>query len=171
MMYGPARIPPEENLPANVILFTNFHLADWRPTASSTSRRTAPRGLDAVLGRVPAVRQPRLAPGERVPDPAHLQRLLVAVHADPRGPDRRRVHARRGVPQLGAGRPKLYLAARLWWEPKADVNALLGQFCRDLFGPAAGDMEAYFREWEKLWIALDNTKGPERKLFLWDRQF
>ncbi len=41
------------------------------------------------------------------------------------------------------------------------------QSCRTCFVGCVG----YFTSLERLWITLDNVKGPERKLFQWNRQF
>jgi hypothetical protein len=46
---------------------------------------------------------------------------------------------------------KAWLAARLLWDPAADVPALEAQFYRDLYGPAAGEVQAFFGEAEAAW--------------------
>jgi len=74
-------------------------------------------------------------------------------------------------PNWGLDGPKYWLMNRLWWEPELDPEMLWQQFCDDMFGPAAAPMRSYWRRWETLWIAMDNVKGPERKLFRWGRQF
>ncbi|MFQ5811559.1 MAG: DUF4838 domain-containing protein, partial [Armatimonadota bacterium] len=66
-------------------------------------------------------------------------------------------------PNWGLDGPKLYLMGQLWWDPHADVEALLRQFCDDMFGPAADPMHGYFTTLEALWIELNNDR--ERKRF------
>jgi hypothetical protein len=71
----------------------------------------------------------------------------------------------------GMDGPKLYIVSRLWWNPDEDVDALWRQFCADMFGPAAETMRNYFSRLERLWTVLDNEEGPERKLKRWSTQF
>jgi hypothetical protein len=54
---------------------------------------------------------------------------------------------------------KAWLAARLLWDPAAAVPALEQQFYRDLYGPAAGDVQAFFGEAEAAWR---EQPGPPR---------
>jgi hypothetical protein len=46
---------------------------------------------------------------------------------------------------------KAWLAARLLWDPEADATALEAQFYGDLYGPAAGDVRAFFERAEAAW--------------------
>jgi hypothetical protein len=46
---------------------------------------------------------------------------------------------------------KAWLAARLLWDPGANTAALEAQFYGDLYGPAAGDVQAFFEEAEAAW--------------------
>jgi hypothetical protein len=43
-----------------------------------------------------------------------------------------------------------YVLARLLWNPKADVDAVLEDYCRAGFGPAAGQVREYFRAIEDM---------------------
>jgi hypothetical protein len=47
------------------------------------------------------------------------------------------------LPAPAAQGPSLYLAARLMWNHRADVDALLADYHQNLFGPAAAPMAAY----------------------------
>ncbi len=172
LVYGPARFPPDSAMPANVVLFTNFHVAELdadRILAPEAATGVSP--LDEVLSRARTYGNhdwyhgngflvPRIYSG-------YWSRFMRALAAKADGA---MMHAE-AYPNWGLDGPKLYITARLWQEPGLDVEELLGQFCGDMFGPAAAPMRAYFTELEKLWIALDNVKGPERKLFQWGRQF
>ncbi len=172
MAYGPARFPPEDDLPPNVILFTNFHIAEWEADRIlAPDAETGVSRLDLVLSRCRyygnhdwyhgnGFLMPRIYSG-------YWSRFMRHLAAEVDGAY---MHAE-AYPHWGLAGPKLYVTARLWSEPDLDVEALLERFCTDLFGPAAGPMREYFTQLEKLWIALDNVKGPERKLFLWQRQF
>ncbi len=42
--------------------------------------------------------------------------------------------------------PLFYVAARRMWDPNASADALLGDACRKLFGPAAGPMRRFYGE-------------------------
>jgi hypothetical protein len=42
-----------------------------------------------------------------------------------------------------------YLKARLLWDADADVEALIHEFCRDMYGEAAEAMQTYYAEFEK----------------------
>lgn len=44
---------------------------------------------------------------------------------------------------LAAELPSIYIAAKLMWDDKADVNALMTDFCSKFFGPAALPMRRY----------------------------
>lgn len=44
---------------------------------------------------------------------------------------------------LAAELPSIYIAAKLMWDDKADVNALMSDFCSNFFGPAALPMRRY----------------------------
>ena len=48
--------------------------------------------------------------------------------------------------------PSYYVAARVWWDPDRDVDALINEFHTTLFGPAAAPMAAYWDRHEKLWL-------------------
>ncbi|HRJ72433.1 MAG TPA: DUF4838 domain-containing protein, partial [Terrimicrobiaceae bacterium] len=47
-----------------------------------------------------------------------------------------------------------YVTAKLLWDPTADVDALIADYCRAGFGPAAPQVQAYFDELEKLTTEL-----------------
>ena len=58
-----------------------------------------------------------------------------------------------------------------WHEARLErLEAELKQFCDDMFGPAAGEMLAYFTLLEDLFCNHLNRR-TEQKLFRWNRQF
>lgn len=54
--------------------------------------------------------------------------------------------------------PMIWSLARMQWDAKADVDALLNEFYAKMFGPASGTMRAYFELLERSW----NTPRPGR---------
>jgi hypothetical protein len=172
LVYGPARFPPDEKMPPNVVLFTNFHIAELEADRILTPHpETGISRLDYVTRRCSfygnhdwyhgnGFLMPRIYSGYW----SQFMRALAdrvdgaAMHAE-------------AYANWGLDGPKYYIVGRLWWEPRLEVDRLLRQFCDDMFGPAAEPMADYFTSLEKLWITLDNVKGPERKLFQWSRQF
>lgn len=74
-------------------------------------------------------------------------------------------------PNWGLDGPKLWVLTRLWWDPSQDPQALTREFCRDMFGPGAAGMAAYFETLEKFWDKINVVDGPERKLNRWGTQF
>jgi hypothetical protein len=54
-------------------------------------------------------------------------------------------------PNWGMQGPANYVLMRLAWDVDQDTEALVGRFCEDLFGPAAGPMREYFRLCEERW--------------------
>jgi len=48
--------------------------------------------------------------------------------------------------------PKAWIASQLLWDPEQDVDALLDDFCRGMFGAAAGPMRRYFDLCERVWM-------------------
>jgi hypothetical protein len=48
--------------------------------------------------------------------------------------------------------PKAWLASQLMWNPDQDVDALLDDFCRGMFGAAADPMREYFDFCERTWM-------------------
>ena len=48
--------------------------------------------------------------------------------------------------------PKAWITGKLLWDPSLSVDALLDDFCDNLFGPAAEDMKRYFSLLEEAWL-------------------
>jgi len=46
----------------------------------------------------------------------------------------------------------IYLTTRLYWDPNADVAALAAEYYRLFFGPAAGAMQEFYQEAERIWM-------------------
>jgi len=55
------------------------------------------------------------------------------------------------VPAWHLTGPMLWIAARLLWDPGQNVQELQTDFCRDLFGPAAEEMNRFFVMLQETW--------------------
>lgn len=170
LAYGGTRFPPKHPLPENVVVYTNFHVAEY-----GTYEKV--REQDAHYGPEPWLKvakhygnhdwyhgsgylMPRSYSGywstylrevaEKLPD--------AFMHVET-------------YPNWGFDGHKLYILSRLMWDPSQDPSELTKKLSDDLFGPAGAAMMNYFDILEKLWIQLNITEGPERKLFGWTRAF
>jgi hypothetical protein len=59
--------------------------------------------------------------------------------------------------------PSLYIAHKLMWDHTADVDTMLGDYCRKCFGPAAGPMRRYIDLMDKTVYDADFHTGS-----IWD---
>lgn len=55
-------------------------------------------------------------------------------------------------PQWAVFGPQIYLAARLLWDPSLDTDALLREYFEKLYGPASGEMAAFYQVFEDAWM-------------------
>ena len=72
-----------------------------------------------------------------------------------------RIEAYRPKPQehldydfLAVNHLNLYVTTRLWWDVNQDVNALLEEYFRLFYGPAAAQMKAFIEYSEQNWMAM-----------------
>lgn len=66
-------------------------------------------------------------------------------------------------PNWGEG-PKPWVTAKLLWDPHADVDALLGEWCERAVGhEAAPYLAAYYEHWEKFWTVRIRDSAWFRK--------
>ena len=56
------------------------------------------------------------------------------------------------MPVWPAAGPSYYVAAKLWWNPDRDVDALIDEFHTTLFGPAAEPVARYWARHEEVWL-------------------
>jgi hypothetical protein len=54
----------------------------------------------------------------------------------------------------------LYVTGRCYWDATLDVDALIDEYCRDFYGPAAAEMKALITFGEANW--MDIVKSPEK---------
>ncbi len=167
LVYASVRKPPPFKLHKNIIAWMVFKISDigidkrftdnrpylraWTDAASAVGHHDWAYGYGFLI--------PRIYTG-------YIQRTFLEF--EKMGAPIRCAYAEAG-PHWGLDGPKLYLMARLWMDPHADVRAELKQFCDDMFGPAAGQMLAYFTKLETLFDLMN--RDTERKLFRWYSQF
>lgn len=63
------------------------------------------------------------------------------------------------MPAWGYHAPSLYLAARMMWNPKLDVDATLNEYFDRLYGPAAKPVQTHFQRLEQAFITTDYCTG------------
>jgi hypothetical protein len=167
LVYASVRKPPPFQLHKNIIAWMVFKMSDvaidkrftdnlpyieaWTDAASAVGHHDWAYGYGFLI--------PRIYTG-------YIQKTFLEF--DRMGAPIRCAYAEAG-PNWGLDGPKLYLMSRLWMDPNIDVQAELKQFCDDMFGPAAGEMLAYFTKLEKLFDLMN--RNTERKLFRWYSQF
>lgn len=171
LAYSMTRLPPPFKLHPNVVVFTNFHIAEldadgilkpgasgvtpldeWLNVAGSYGNHDWHQGSGYLI--------PRIYSGYWSCFMRHLKARTAFTYQ----------HAETYA-NFGLDGAKAYVLSQTWWNPDVDPVALWRQFCDDMFGPAASPMFEYFTALEKLWIALDNVAGPERKMNRWSNQF
>ncbi len=64
--------------------------------------------------------------------------------------------------------PNLYITGKLYWDTSLDPERLMDQYCKDMYGPAQGEMRSFWKNAEHLWSDVDVSKrkgeslaGPE----------
>lgn len=168
LVYASVRQPPPFKLHKNIIAWMVFKISDividkrftdnrpyletWTNAASAVGHHDWSYGYGFLI--------PRIYTG-------YFQKTFLEF--DRMGAPIRCAYAEAG-PNWGLDGPKLYLMARLWMDPHADVEAELRQFCDEMFGPAAAEMLACFTLLEDLYCNHLNRR-TEQKLFRWSRQF
>ena len=171
LAYGTTRQPPAFKLQPNILVFTNFHVAElpadgfikaqasgksrveeWLAVASHYGNHDWHQGFGYLM--------PRIYSGFWSDYLRHLKARTPITYQ----------HAE-AYPNWGLDGPKLYVLGRQWWNPDVDPQAVWRQLCDDLFGRAGKPMFAYFTKLEGLWTRLDTVEGPERKIARWSTQF
>ena len=59
--------------------------------------------------------------------------------------------------------PRVWITAKLIWNPDADVDELMDRFCSRFYGPAAEPMRRYYRQCEAAWERRDDPFDFGRK--------
>lgn len=171
LAYSMTRLPPPFKLHRNIVVFTNFHIAELDADPFLKPDESGVTPLDRWLNLAGAYGNhdwhqgngyliPRVYSGYWSRFMRHLKSKTPFTYQ----------HAET-YPNFGLDGAKSFVLAQTWWNPGVDTAALWRQFCDDMFGPAATPMNGYFAALEKLWTSLDNVEGPERKLNRWSNQF
>lgn len=171
LAYSMTRLPPPFKLHRNIVVFTNFHIAEMDADPFMKPEDDGVTPLDRWIGIAGTYGNhdwhqgggymiPRIYSGYWSRFMRHLKSKVPFTYQ----------HAET-YPNFGLDGAKSYVLAQTWWNPDVDTAALWRQFCDDMFGPAAAPMFEYFATLEKLWTSLDNVEGPERKLNRWSNQF
>ncbi|HVU37203.1 MAG TPA: DUF4838 domain-containing protein [Opitutales bacterium] len=168
LAYGPTRGVPAFKLAGNIVAFAVLHVAEPPEPMPAPGQLSF---LDQWLAAAAHFSNHDWYEGDGY--------LLPRIYSDLWSQFLRSLSARESsaymhaeaYPNWGFDGPKIYVMAKMWWNPQADPRALTRQFCADMFGPAAQPMDAYFLELEALWMQLDYVDGPRRKLNLWSNQF
>ncbi len=81
---------------------------------------------------------------------------FIEVYRDPEGLD-----------SLAVDHLNLYVTSRYWWDADQDIEALLAEYCRDFYGPAATEMQALIEYAEaNLQLLRKNAEVMSRALTL-----
>lgn len=179
LAYAGTTYPPEDPLPDNVAVFTNFHIAEYLAYEQEVAAIEAKGGNASDLETGPdrwlslvkhygnhdwyqgsGYLMPRSYSG-------NWHRYLQRVKS---GAEDALMHVET-YPNWGFDGHKYYILARMLWNPSLNPEQLTKEMCQNLFGPAAPAMENYFFTMEELWNLLDVLEGPERKLAAWDRAY
>lgn len=58
---------------------------------------------------------------------------------------------------FGVNALNLYVTSRLWWDTSLDVDAMVDEYCRDLYGPASEEMKAFIAYGEAHWMSMNQS--------------
>lgn len=171
LAYGGTRFHPDHDLPDNIVIFANYHIAELPGDGFLNPDESGQTPLQRWLKLTPHFGNHDWYQGRGYVLPriysGYWSQFMKALAAET---DHAYMHAE-CYPNWGLDGPKLFILTRLWWDPQADPNQLLEQFCMDMFGKAASSMTQYFQQLEALWTQLNIVEGPERKLSRWSTQF
>lgn len=75
------------------------------------------------------------------------------------------VSERRGLADPGVNHLTPYVISQFWWNPDGDIDALLSEYYRDFYGPAAAEMQAFIEYNEAHYEALTSDQEAINGLF------
>jgi len=61
------------------------------------------------------------------------------------------VYRAKDLDAFGVNALNLYVTSRLWWDSSLDVDAMIAEYCADLYGPAQAEMKAFIAYSEAHW--------------------
>ncbi|MEZ0274372.1 MAG: DUF4838 domain-containing protein [Roseimicrobium sp.] len=71
-----------------------------------------------------------------------------------------------GLEAFGVNALNLYVTSRLWWDANQDVDAMIDEYCRDLYGPASEEMKAFIAYSEGHWMGMNQSTDQISEAFV-----
>jgi hypothetical protein len=171
LAYSDVRMPPPFKLHENTIAWLVFKMADieidnrFRARADGLNYEKAWAEAASAIG----VHDWAYGLGFLFPRIYTRSEQRTFLEFEKMGAPLRYAYSELGA-NWGLDGPKVYLLAKLWWDPHTDIQAELRRFCDDLFGKAGQPMYEYFVLLETLYCDHLNRR-VEQKLYRWERQF
>ncbi len=163
LAYQEGHEPPKNPIATNIMPYLTYDRAMWRDAGIKKKDQALVKGwlekskyigiYDYLYGA--SYLTPRFYP--------HLIDESVKFYAS--FGDRVRGYYAEAYPNWGLDGPKLYIATRLLWDPKADVDELLNEFYNKFFKKAKFPMKQYFEKLESIWM---NMTPEQSKVFQQD---
>ncbi len=149
LAYSVYAAPPDEStvLDRSILPYITFTIAD---TYEPQMRRAASELIEAWGSRVDQIAQYDYAYGMGNVFPRIYTHLIQETMQHAVKHNLKGVYAE-VYPNWGLDGPRLYLTARIWWNPDVDVDALFDDWNERMFREAAAPMERYFRRCEEAW--------------------
>ncbi len=150
LAYGPCVPPPEGiELDRSILPYITFTIAD----TYAPRYRDAVRELVELWGaKVDQIGQYDYAYGIGFVLPRIYTHLVQDTIRDGVKHNLKGAYAE-VYPNWGLDGPRLYLTARIWWNPDVDIDALFDDWNERMFREAAEPMKKYFRRCEEAWVS------------------
>lgn len=75
------------------------------------------------------------------------------------------VYRAKDLDTFGVNALNLYVTTRLWWDSSLDVDAMIDEYCRDMYGPASAEMKAFIAHGEAKWMDMLSTPDSITETF------
>ena len=169
MAYNPYRRIPDFDIPTNVLVMVAA-TGPWARGEKRRSQKDMIRGWAEKLGRPVWVwtYPGKFAPQEFPGIPHQTPRALGEFYRDVR-PWIFGSFLNADSDSFLFSHLNFYMYSRIAWDAEADVDLILDEYYRLMFGPAAAEFKAFFGELEDLWIdrivgnVIDTNLGPVAK--------
>lgn len=69
------------------------------------------------------------------------------------------VYRAKDLDTFGVNALNLYVTTRLWWDSSLDVDAMINEYCADMYGPAQEEMKTFIAHSESAW--MDMLSSPD----------
>lgn len=67
------------------------------------------------------------------------------------------VYRAKDLDTFGVNALNLYVTSRLWWDSSLNVDALIDEYCADMYGPASQEMKTFISHSEAAWMDMLNS--------------